>query len=545
MSKANKTLFLAALATISIGARLHAQGGLPAYAPPVFFPTPAPVMPAPPAGITPPTIFVAGDVNNDGATDLVHLNTLLAPDVVFAQLRIGAGYVVAPVTVLAGYPPVTQIALGDLNMDGTLDLAVLSPAVAGVFTDGGVGTGFFAAGPFTPVPVGGGTLLAMSISEVTGDGIPDLLFLIDGPGGAGGIDSVQVEAGFGGFAFGGAGATPIGVGATAFEPVDIDSNGAQDLVTLRTVPTNGFYIHAQVAPATFVPGPMPFLLIPGGPSTTTFAAADLDIDGDPDLATLRPAAAAIFTFLQGAPGFFGAPIVSPTPAGLADNFKIADMNGDCILDATYLAAAGGLVWDQAGTGLGGFAPGPLAFPLGTVSFWQVTADLDSDGTIDIAALNSGAGGDGSVILTNIQPDPMNVSPYGMGTAGRLGIQGMLTNGPPVNGTPGFGFTTTNAPPRSLGLLLITDSPDFAGSDPFGIGAILHVDFAMATTVFAFNMYSGGEEGTAYSITGIPLNPALVGSTFYAQSVWVWTPANAWFNPPFGVSTSRAIKLTIL
>lgn len=544
--KTNDSLrFLAAsAAAFLVEGSLNAQGGPPAYMPPAFYGTPGPVMPPPPAG-TPPTILVTGDVNNDGLTDLVHLNLMLAPDTVYVQLGTPAGVYVtaAPVTVAPGPLLVTSIALGDLNMDGMLDLVMLSPAAASFMACPGPGTGFFPPGPLVAVPTAGGVLVSMAITEVTGDGIPDIQFLIDAPGGAAGIDTIQTEVGLGAFAFAAAPATAIGVGCAAFEPVDIDSNGLQDLVTLRVMPTNAFYIHGQSAPATFVPGPMPLVALPAGPPGPTFQVADVDNDSDPDLISLRVAAATIFTCLQGAPGFFGAPIASPTPGGLTDNFKIVDVNGDCVLDATYLAGAAGVVWDQLGSGLGTFLAGPIPFPLGAASYWQVAADLNTDGTIDIATLRN-AGFDGVYVMINAQADPPSVSPYGTGTPGRLGTQGMLTNGPPVNGTPGFGFTTTNAPPRSLGLLLITDSPDFVGSDPFGIGALFFIDFFAATTVYAFDMRSG-PNGCARSITGIPADPTLVGLPFYAESLWIWTAADAWSSPPVGASTSRAIKITIL
>jgi hypothetical protein len=259
----NKLTLLACLSTFGLAANLSAQGGPPFYGAPAFFPTPAAPIPAPPAG-TPPEIIVTGDVNNDGAEDVVHLNVVPAPDVVFAQLRVGAGYVVAPPTVLAGFPPITEMAIGDLNTDGNLDLALLSPGASTVFILSGLGTGAFVPGPPIPVPAGGGMLMRLAISEVTGDAIPDILSLVDGPGGVGGVDTVQVMVGVGGFGFVPVPASVIGPGTTAFEVVDIDNNGLQDIVTLSTAPANAFLIHGQVAPGMFVPGPMPLVPIPGG-----------------------------------------------------------------------------------------------------------------------------------------------------------------------------------------------------------------------------------------------------------------------------------------
>lgn len=538
-----RSVLLTSTLFASVSSIALAQGGPPTYAPPIMFPAPAPVVPPPVPG-TPPTIFVTGDIDGDGSTDLVHLNTTPAPDVIITQLGVAGGFIPGPTTTLLGYPVVTSIALGDMNMDGMLDIAVLSPVAGGMFRQIGVGGGAFAAGPFTAVPLAGGTLLSMAITDVTADAFPDLLFLRDGPGGAAGIDSIQIMVGFPAFVLIPGPVVMIGPGASSFKPADLDLNGAQDLVTLQTVPVNAFYIHAQVAPATFMPGPMPIVPLPAGVSTTTFEACDLDSDADLDLVTLRPGVATIFSLLQGLPGFFGPALPSATPPALAANFVITDVNGDCVLDASYLSVAPIAVFDHLGTGFGPFAP-ILIFPMPGVSFWQVAADFDSDGTQDIATLNSTAGfGDGTWLLTNVQPDPPSVVPYGTGTPGRLGGQGMLTNGMPIVGTPGFGFTSTNCPPNALGLLFITNSLDLPGTALFGTGALFHVDFILATEIYVFDIRSG-PNGSAGVVTGIPADPLLVGLPYFAMSLWIWDTATAWEFPPVGASTTAGVMLTIL
>ncbi|MFN0207484.1 MAG: FG-GAP repeat domain-containing protein [Planctomycetota bacterium] len=535
-------LLVSAFVAVSSSLTL-AQGGPPMYAPPVLFPSPGPVIPAPAPG-TPPTIFVTGDVSGDGIADVVHLNVGPAPDLIMIQLGTGAGFILAPVIVLPAALPATSIALGDMDIDGMLDIGILSVPTGGMGRQIGVGGGAFVPGPFTPLPLAGGALLSMAITDVTADALPDVLFLRDGPGGIGGLDSILIMIGLPGFVLGLGPAVPIGVGTTSFKPADLDLNGVQDLVTLQVAPVNAFYIHAQVAPATFVPGPMPVVPLPAGPATTTFEACDLDSDADLDLVTLRPAALTMFSLLQGAPGFFGPAIPTLTPPALAANFLITDVNGDCVLDAAYLSAGPAALLEQLGTGAGPFLPGPFVFPMPAPGSWIASADYDSDGTNDVVVLNSAfAFGDATWAFPNIQPDPPSVVPYGTGTPGRLGDQGMLTNGPPVVGTPGFGFTSTNCPSNALGLLFITDLPS-APVDPFGIGAVFLLDFFASTTVYFFDIYSG-PNGSAGEVTGIPLDPTIVGLPFFAQTLWIWDTASAWSSPPVGASTSAGVMLTIL
>jgi hypothetical protein len=104
------------------------------------------------------------------------------------------------------------------------------------------------------------------------------------------------------------------------------------------------------------------------------------------------------------------------------------------------------------------------------------------------------------------------------------------------------LTCDNAPPFALGLGLVTDSQDLAGSDPFGLGVILHCDFIFKTEIVALDFYS---DGSGYSETAgatIPNNPALVGNTFFAFALWSWTSCSL---PPTNLSSSMGLAMTLL
>ncbi|MBI3817525.1 MAG: VCBS repeat-containing protein [Planctomycetes bacterium] len=527
-----------------VAASVCAQGGPPVYAPPVVFAgPPGPPVPAPAPG-TPPQLLAVGDFNGDALPDVVHLNTAMAPDMIVPHLRFGAGFIIGPPTVLGGYPVLDSIAVGDLNTDGILDAVVMSPAAALIFAQPGTGAGGFAFGPATPVPAGGGTLVSMEITEVSGDGIPDILILVNAPGGAPGIDWMQPMIGFPGFAYVPAPILPLGSGALSMKPADLDADGDQDLVVLRNFPANGYYIYGQIAPVTFVPGPMPIVPLPAGAGMFTFQVGDVDGDADLDLVTINPPTATIFCNLEVAPGMFGASIPSPTVAPLAQNFLLGDFNGDCNLDLHLLSPGAGVTGVQLGLGVGGvFAGAVFGFPMPGVSFWDAAADFNVDGTLDLVLLNT-VPGDAITYYVDAQPVPAGVANYGVATPGCRGEHGMYTNGPPVVGTPGFGFTSSNAPGNALGLLLICDVPSPVGIDPFGIGASLLLDLLASTTIYAFDIRSG-PTGSSRAITGIPADPTLIGSTFYAQTLWLWTAQDACFPSPLGVTTSEGLALTIL
>ena len=123
--------------------------------------------------------------------------------------------------------------------------------------------------------------------------------------------------------------------------------------------------------------------------------------------------------------------------------------------------------------------------------------------------------------------------------------GMDANGPPKVNTPGFVLCSTNAPHNSLGLGLITDSQDLAGSDPFGIGIELQVDFFAATQVLSFDITSD-PGGSGAAATPIPNNSNLAGGSFYAQTVWIEDVADgqATGPSPFHLVSSIGMKMTI-
>ncbi|MBI3819443.1 MAG: FG-GAP repeat protein [Planctomycetes bacterium] len=150
---------------------------------------------------------------------------------------------------------------------------------------------------------------------------------------------------------------------------------------------------------------------------------------------------------------------------------------------------------------------------------------------------------GAAYVFDIDNNPGTVS-YGTGTAGCAGTETLdVTHAPMIN-SPHFAITCNNAPPFSLGLGIVTNSQDLAGSDPFSLGILLHVDFAFATEVYSFDFNS---DGTGYAQTAaspIPNDPTLIGRTFFACAVWVWTSCTLPGFNVYNMSSSRGLAITI-
>jgi photosystem II stability/assembly factor-like uncharacterized protein len=169
--------------------------------------------------------------------------------------------------------------------------------------------------------------------------------------------------------------------------------------------------------------------------------------------------------------------------------------------------------------------------------------------VHLAALGTGMvldRGNGNLIVGTTEaslwelPYASPVYSYGEGSPGCQGTQWLTVNEAPLVNTPTFALTSHAGPASSLGLGLVTDAADVAGSDPFAIGVKLHVDLFAATEVIPLDFVSD-LQGTATLSTPIPGSPALAGKTYYAMTLWGWSSCAL---PPFNLSSSRGLALTI-
>jgi hypothetical protein len=175
-----------------------------------------------------PLSIVAGDVNNDGITDLIATESYAQSVAVFlgnGSGGVGDGTFLPAVHVPAGIEPY-ELATGDFNGDGRLDLAVAVSGGGGVTVLLGSATGYFPVSTSYLAGVGCG---GISVADFDGDGILDIaavgsvtntLYLLKGQG-SGGVGD-------------GTFAAPVTI-AVCCDPLhlataDLDRNGRADLM---------------------------------------------------------------------------------------------------------------------------------------------------------------------------------------------------------------------------------------------------------------------------------------------------------------------------
>lgn len=176
---------------------------------------------------------------------------------------------------------------------------------------------------------------------------------------------------------------------------------------------------------------------------------------------------------------------------------------------------------------------------------------DRERSVDVASLGQGKGlfacsayDEGAhrsmrIALRGLRPD--GLANYGTGTAGCDGLQRMDADREPRLGSPGFTLLSDRAPAGGTGLFVLGAVPDLAGSDPFGLGVLFHVDPTPPNLVRLFAA-TADADGRAQRVLPIPPLPALLGRTFYFQSAFAWSspcvPSSS------GFSTSDGLAVTI-
>jgi hypothetical protein len=198
--------------------------------------------------------------------------------------------------------------------------------------------------------------------------------------------------------------------------------------------------------------------------------------------------------------------------------------------------------------------GAAATVAGVYSHLLGRAVIDDGFAIALRVYNQGESGNGLIWVNGGVSVHANASmveipndaaigllPFGTGTPGCKGTEALYATSTPRVGAPNFRFTCTNVPPSTLGLLLIGDAPDLNGSDPFGLGALLHVNLFASSFLESQDLYSNAF-GLGGSAAPIPISGSLVGLTFDAMALWVWTGCST--PSPFGISTSTGLALTI-
>jgi hypothetical protein len=332
-----------------------------------------------------PNAILAGDLNADGAPDLVATNG--RSSTVSILLGDGRGrFAAAPASPLSLPTPPHLAALGDLNADRHVDLAVTSHDSHDVQVFLGDGHGRFAAAagsPFAALPSGRAHNHGLALGDVDGDGDLDLATTDDE------AHCVPVLLNDGKARFAAAPASPFSV---AREPyplalADLNGDGRLDLLTPN--------VGAASVSVLLGDGRAGFTRAAGSPISVTsrpYSVSSADLNGDSriDAVLAHDDSTAVTILLgDGRGGFRNAPR-SPLDVGKRVwKSVVHDMNQDGKPD--LVLGAGGVAAVLLGDGAGGFRPaGGSPFRVGREAWSVAVADFDRDGKPDIASADLAA-----------------------------------------------------------------------------------------------------------------------------------------------------------
>jgi hypothetical protein len=347
-------------------------------------------------------IVTLADVDGDGDRDLLVLQSYNRQ--LDVHLNDGHGSFGAAVFE-THTPDGAQLATGDVNRDGHLDVVVAgsqenAPGAPPLVVLLGDGHGGFAQQtlPSTVSRVGG-----VGLVDTNGDGKLDIVVQRFSP-----AQEVDVLLGDGAGGFGAQTATPFGAFAQGGAVVaDVTGDGRPDVVAsdpehgpLSVRPGDG---DGGWGAARHYAIDVPYE--GGGGSLDGLAVGDLDGDGRNDVAVrLNSASAYVATLLQQPDGTLGAPRFGGGRSGWSGGSGVAigDVTGDGIADV--LAGDPGHDVVDVFPGVGRGLLGPVAQIATSNDVTSVaTGDLDGDGKLD--AVHGGLGGSVGVLLNRSDRTP--------------------------------------------------------------------------------------------------------------------------------------------
>jgi hypothetical protein len=330
------------------------------------------------AGTTPGS-FAVGDLDGNGRLDLVVSNSGSNDLTIRRGSASAPGTFLSSSTVATGTDP-REVLVRDLGGDGRADVAV---AVRGanqvlVLQSYDSSTGFGASQTYA-VP---GNPVALAAGDFDGDGVIDLVAATDTG------HQLHLLRGAGGGSF--QAATVVGSSFASFEDVqagDIDGDGKLDLVAGGG--GSGVYTFHGNGDGTFGAG----VSLGNYPTPQTLALADLDADGDLDIALRgytgpnNGAISGAIVLRNDGGGVFTQS--SANAIGMALDIVQGDIDGDGDVDLALASAQRGYVLLRNHGDATFQAPALTPFGLG--AFAAATADFDGDGRQDVVIGNEQSG----------------------------------------------------------------------------------------------------------------------------------------------------------
>ena len=307
-----------------------------------------------------PVALAMGDIDADGDLDFLTANNRPGVATVALALNNGTG-AFAPPTLVPGLTTPTGLALGDLDTDGDLDLAVVQQAANSCALLFNQAQAAPVISGFTPVRGAPGTPVTLTGSgfanatQVTFNGLAAPDFTV--------VSATQVRV----LLPAGAATGPVALATaagTATGPVSFLVTGPVRVVSR---------LPARHAVATVANGPMGLVF---DQPITAASAADLLVMGDLRRGSRTGTASVAGNALSFQPGPAFAPgehVTVTVPTTLASG-----TTGNTVREVYQFTAA------AAGTGRGTFIPA-VGVPLPGMAYNMAAGDLDGDGDIDLIA----------------------------------------------------------------------------------------------------------------------------------------------------------------
>lgn len=330
-----------------------------------------------------PTQVATGDFNGDGIMDMAV--TVPSQGTVNVFIGTGDGNFGTAVGYPAGTNPIALVA-GDFNHDGHIDLAVANALTSGsVSILFGMGDGTF---------VGGGSYqaglipIAIGVGDFDGDGNIDLAVVNFGQAPVSG--SVTILLGNSDGSFRNTNTYTVGVNTATIAVGDFTGDGKPDLAVgfdgTAGASQSQVLIFTNNGDGSFQSWAFLTALVPGGIRSVT--AGDFDGDGRLDLAAASASASGVTLFHGNGNGNFDLVSASPSVSQGSVWMAAGDINGDGNVDLVS-ANSDGTVSVLLGNGDDTFT-NKATYPGGNQPRMVALADLNGDGKPDAAIVNNGA-----------------------------------------------------------------------------------------------------------------------------------------------------------